>query len=97
MPVMPATGRFGFARNSAMTPLFWTLNAAPANLRQQETIFGDYSYNFRGTGSGSTVPTRNYFQFYAVGDTYNVERFEFARGPNSIVYGDAQLGGQQTT
>ena len=76
---------------------FWTLNAAPANLRQQETIFGDYSYNIRRTGGGGTVPTRNYFHFYAVGDTYNVERFEFARGPNSIVYGDAQLGGQPTT
>lgn len=85
------------ALNTITDSLFWTLNAAPDNLRQQETIFGDYSYNFRGTGGGGTVPTRNYFQFYAVSDTYNVERFEFARGPNSIVYGDAQLGGQPTT
>lgn len=76
---------------------FWTLNASPGNLRQQETIFGEYSYNIRGTGSGDTVPTRNYFQFWAASDTYNTERFEFARGPNSIVYGDAQLGGQPTT
>ena len=42
---------------------FWTLNASPGNLRQQETIFGEYSYNIRGVGSGDTVPTRNYFQF----------------------------------
>ncbi len=76
---------------------FWTVNAAPGNLRQQETIFGDYEYNIRGVGAGTTVPTRNYFRFYAASDTYNVERFEFARGPNSIVYGDAQLGGQPTT
>ncbi len=76
---------------------FWTVNAAPGNLRQQETIFGDYEYNIRGVGSGSTVPTRNYFHFYGAADTYNTERFEFARGPNSIVYGDAQLGGQPTT
>ncbi|MBI5692757.1 MAG: hypothetical protein HZC55_21985 [Verrucomicrobia bacterium] len=76
---------------------FWTVNAAPGNLRAQETIFGEYEYNFRGVGSGSTVPTRNYFHFYANTDTYNTERFEFARGPNSIVYGDAQLGGQPTT
>jgi len=76
---------------------FWTVNASPGNLRQQETIFGDYEYNIRGVGSGSTVPTRNYFHFYATSDTYNTERFEFARGPNSIVYGDAQLGGQPTT
>lgn len=76
---------------------FWTINAAPGNLRQQETIFGDYSYNIRGVGEGTTVPTRNYFHFYAASDTYNTERFEFARGPNSIIYGDAQLGGQPTT
>lgn len=76
---------------------FWTINAAPGNLRQQETIFGDYTYNIRGVGEGSTVPTRNYFHFYAATDTYNTERFEFARGPNSIIYGDAQLGGQPTT
>ena len=76
---------------------FWTLNASPGNLRQQETIFGEYSYNIRGVGSGDTVPTRNYFQFWAASDAYNTERFEFARGPNSIVYGDAQLGGQPTT
>ncbi len=76
---------------------FWTVNTAPGNLRAQETIFGDFEYNIRGVGSGSTVPTRNYFHFYAASDTYNTERFEFARGPNSIVYGDAQLGGQPTT
>ncbi|MBL9212936.1 MAG: TonB-dependent receptor [Opitutaceae bacterium] len=76
---------------------FWTVNVAPGNLRQQETIFGDYEYNIRGVGSGTTVPTRNYFHFYGAADTYNTERFEFARGPNSIVYGDAQLGGQPTT
>jgi outer membrane receptor protein involved in Fe transport len=85
------------ALNTVSDSFFWTLNAAPGSLRQQETIFGDYSYSFRGTGTGGTVPTRNYFQYYAVSDTYNVERFEFARGPNSIVYGDAQLGGQPTT
>src|SRR5688572_17944369 len=76
---------------------FWTINVAPGNLRQQESIFGDYEYNIRGAGAGTTVPTRNYFHFYAASDTYNTERFEFARGPNSIVYGDAQLGGQPTT
>ncbi len=76
---------------------FWTLNAAPGNLRQEETVFGEYSYNIRGTGSLDTVPTRNYFQFWAASDAYNTERFEFARGPNSIVYGDAQLGGLPTT
>src|SRR5690606_18260341 len=62
-----------------------------------ETPFGDYQYNFRGTGSTGNYPTRNYFLYYGVGDAYNTERFEFARGPNSILFGDAQLGGVATT
>lgn len=75
----------------------WTINVAPGNLRQNETPFGDYEFNFRGTGSTGNYPTRNYFLYYGVGDTYNTERFEFARGPNSILFGDAQLGGVATT
>ncbi|MGH8019714.1 MAG: TonB-dependent siderophore receptor [Opitutaceae bacterium] len=77
---------------------FWTLNAGPQNLRQEESVFGEYQYNIRGIESGGgSPPTRNYFQFYAASDAYNTERIEFARGPNSIVYGDAQLGGLPTT
>jgi hypothetical protein len=75
----------------------WTLNVAPGNIRQNETPFGDYEFNFRGTGSTGNYPTRNYFLYYGVGDSYNTERFEFARGPNSILFGDAQLGGVATT
>jgi len=75
----------------------WTLNVAPGNIRQNETPFGDYEFNFRGTGSTGNYPTRNYFLYYGVGDAYNTERFEFARGPNSLLFGDAQLGGVATT
>jgi outer membrane receptor protein involved in Fe transport len=57
--------------------------------------FGDYSVNIRSIGS--SFPTRNYFRWYVSSDSYNTERLEFARGPNSILFGDANVGGVNTT
>ncbi len=36
---------------------------------------------------------RNFFPMYSYGDTYNLERFDFGRGPNSILFGNGTLGG----
>src|SRR5262245_3872151 len=74
----------------------WTLSVMPGNERQNETPFGSFQFNFRNTGGSQNYPTRNYFLFYANSDTYNTERFEFARGPNSLLFGDAALGGVST-
>ncbi len=47
---------------------------------------------FRGL-SGSTA-TRNYFRWYVPSDTYNVERIDFGKGSNSLIFGDVEPGGQ---
>ena len=47
---------------------------------------------FRGL-SGSTA-TRNYFRWYVPSDTYNVERIDFGKGANSLIFGDVEPGGQ---
>ncbi|MBM3853688.1 MAG: hypothetical protein FJ399_11110, partial [Verrucomicrobia bacterium] len=47
---------------------------------------------FRGL-SGSTA-TRNYFRWYIPSDTYNVERIDFGKGSNSLIFGDIEPGGQ---
>jgi outer membrane receptor protein involved in Fe transport len=49
---------------------------------------------FRGL-SGSTA-TRNYFRWYIPSDTYNVERIDFGKGSNSLIFGDVEPGGQGT-
>lgn len=56
-----------------------------------------FEANFRGAGLGGTgsYPTRNGIQNYFVADTYNTERFEFARGPNSQMFGPGGPGGMQ--
>lgn len=74
----------------------WATSVMPGNERQNETPFGTFQFNFRNTGGSGNYPTRNYFLFYANSDTYNTERFEFARGPNSLLFGDAALGGVST-
>lgn len=47
---------------------------------------------FRGL-SGSTA-TRNYFRWYIPSDNYNVERIDFGKGSNSLIFGDVEPGGQ---
>ena len=47
---------------------------------------------FRGLG-GSTA-SRNYFRWYIPSDTYNVDRIDFGKGSNSLIFGDVEPGGQ---
>lgn len=41
----------------------------------------------------SASPARNYFQWEQDSDSYNIERLDFARGPNSILFGTGSPGG----
>ncbi len=75
----------------------YAMNVDAGNLAQMGTPYGEFEFNFRGVGSSGNYPTRNYFLFYGVSDSYNTERFEFSRGPNSILFGDGQIGGVATT
>jgi len=47
---------------------------------------------FRGL-TGLTT-TRNYFRWCILSDTYNVERIDFGKGSNSLIFGDVEPGGQ---
>ena len=67
------------------------------NSNENSSPFGDFQYNFRGVGDAGNYPTRNYFLYYGNSDAYNAERFEFSRGPNSVLFGDGQIGGLATT
>jgi outer membrane receptor protein involved in Fe transport len=69
----------------------WMLNAHPNNEQPNQTAFGSFGTNIRN--AGGATPMRNYFLFYAFVDSYNTERLEFARGPNSLLFGDGSIGG----
>jgi outer membrane receptor for monomeric catechols len=50
------------------------------------------TYNFRVRGFNSTR-SRNYFRWDLTIDTYNTERLDESRGPNSILFGVGSAGG----
>ncbi|WP_415910843.1 TonB-dependent siderophore receptor [Oleiharenicola sp. Vm1] len=84
--------------------LKWTPNVVPQDLNAGKgfggAAFQDWAFNYRGAGAGEQGgpgPTRNYFSFYQNQDAYNVERIEFLRGPNSIIFGLGTVGGQLST
>ena len=84
--------------------LKWTPNVIPADPNAGKgfggSAFHDWSFNYRGAGAGQQGgpgPTRNYFSFYQNADSYNVERIEFLRGPNSLIFGLGTVGGTLST
>ncbi|MDP3073684.1 MAG: TonB-dependent receptor plug domain-containing protein [Opitutaceae bacterium] len=54
----------------------------------------DERINYRGLSTGGI--SRNFFQWYVPSDAYNVERYDFAKGSNSLMFGDSSPGGQAT-
>ena len=51
------------------------------------------NFSFRGLAQTNNV-SRNYFRWYIPSDTYNVERIDFGKGSNSLIFGDVEPGGQ---
>lgn len=68
----------------------WLTNSDPSPGTDQRD-FGN-SVSFRGQVASSN--TRNFFRQGYTPEEYNTERVEGSRGPNSILYGDSNAGGQ---
>lgn len=58
----------------------------------QGITIGDPSFQFRLRGQPASR-ARNYFETFMRPDTYNTERFDESRGPNSILFGIGGAGG----
>lgn len=54
----------------------------------------DDRITYRGLSGGGS--SRNFFTWYVPSDAYNVERFDFNKGSNSLMFGDSNPGGQAT-
>lgn len=60
----------------------------------------DQMLSYRGMQIGdreASQASRNFFMWYTPTDTYNLERIDFNKGSNSLMFGDASPGGQATT
>jgi hypothetical protein len=60
-----------------------------------ESRTDDNRITYRGLNSTSTS-SRNFFLWYVPVDTYNVERLDFNKGSNSLMFGNSAPGGQST-
>lgn len=58
---------------------------------QQNFFASPVNYTIRGTGAGRAQ--RNFFPQFNNGDSYNLERYDFGRGPNAILFGNGSIGG----
>jgi len=72
----------------------WTVNSSidvvdNTNKAFAGTPAGDLK--LRGTAIGT--PTRNFFPYVVTPDNYNIDRVDFARGPNSVLFGAGGIGG----
>lgn len=70
----------------------WTVNTnANKDNGATLTFAGSVTYTTRGVGA--STPQRNFFPFYVNFDSYNLERYDFSRGPNSVLFGNGNQAG----
>lgn len=51
----------------------------------------------RGILGNNPLRQRNFFPYYSENDSFNIERYDFGRGPNQVLFGNGTIGGTQTT
>lgn len=63
---------------------------------QFESRTDDNRITYRGL-NGTDTTSRNFFLWYVPVDTYNIERLDFNKGSNSLMFGNSAPGGQSTS
>lgn len=65
-------------------------NVYAAPIMENDNEKGNFA--FRGLSQTNNV-SRNYFRWYIPSDSYNVERLDFGKGSNSLIFGEVEPGG----
>ena len=74
----------------------WTVNSNLNEGDGSSRVLGlnpSPSGNVRTRGVVAGTPTRNFFPYRSTGDSYNLDRVDFARGPNAVLFGAGGVGG----
>ncbi len=71
----------------------WTVNTNANNDDGSVQLSQVTNFYTMSRGVTAGTPQRNFFPFGVNFDSYNLERFDFSRGPNSILFGTGALGG----
>jgi outer membrane receptor protein involved in Fe transport len=70
----------------------WSVNVADVRDHGATEIFGAATQiSFRGGSSAATQ--RDFFPFAVNFDSYNLERIDYARGPNAVLFGNGDYSG----
>ncbi len=78
--------------NDLMAANEWTVNSTSLQGAGNEEIFGNgFETSSRGVSVGGQQ--RNFFPLNVNFDSYNVDRFDYSRGPNAILFGQGAFGG----
>ncbi len=104
LSVMTAEFLADVGANSLEEAMLWSTNSqldvqdtitfASNTADDNSTFYGFTQFRVRGLPA---TTTRNYFAWRLPSDTYNIERVEEARGPNSILFGIGAAGGVVNT
>ena len=62
-----------------------------------DATFFTFSTYYQTRGVRAGTQQRNFFPQYGDNDTFDIERIDFGRGPNSILFGNGTLGGTSST
>ncbi|MDR0901635.1 MAG: TonB-dependent receptor plug domain-containing protein, partial [Opitutaceae bacterium] len=74
----------------------WTTNSMDAPNDNAEYALSDVGgrvLTIKSRGVSANQPQKNFFPIYYNFDSYNIERLDFARGPNAVLFGTSSLGG----
>jgi outer membrane receptor protein involved in Fe transport len=70
----------------------WSVNSTEVlDNGSNETFQTPVQYNVRGAAASGEQ--RNFFPSMGIYDSYNLDRYDFARGANSILFGTGSIGG----
>ncbi|MFT3784185.1 MAG: TonB-dependent receptor [Nibricoccus sp.] len=69
----------------------WGVNSVPTY--SGSLAFNAFDNGIQMRGPNVSFPSRNYFVWYINSDSYATERYEYARGPNGVLFGDGNPGG----
>jgi outer membrane receptor protein involved in Fe transport len=70
-----------------------TMDAPNDNTEYALSDVGGRVLTIKSRGVSANQPQKNFFPIYYNFDSYNIERLDFARGPNAVLFGTSSLGG----
>lgn len=73
----------------------WSVNSSVVDADGTQRAFGTSVGNggLRTRGLAAGLPTRNFFPYVVTADSYNLDRVDFGRGPNAVLFGAGGVGG----